>query len=323
MKRILVSLMTICLVGGLIGGGLFADFSDVETSRDNYFRTGALDLKVSDYLGIEYDDPWVPSFFNVKDAVPCCDKSVFIDLHNQGQGFQIDPYVYLHIKNLECYWVMPKVAYKWINCVDGECVVVPAPVPVPSEGAIGFGLPKPVTEPEFVAECGGIAGEDINGDPVIVPGVGCCYGEGCQLSRHVDVHIEVAGPYATGVHPTSETVPDDDWEAVDLSRFDTDPANGVIKMNELVCNEIELGQIPACNKIWVHIWVHLQDIDEDDLIAQDVLADPDPDDGYIGWFNEAIPSENKWDHWPTNAIQKDGMEFDMAFELLQNRFVAP
>lgn len=43
-KKILFSLMTIALVGALIGGGIFAYFSDVETSTGNTFTAGTLNL---------------------------------------------------------------------------------------------------------------------------------------------------------------------------------------------------------------------------------------------------------------------------------------
>jgi spore coat-associated protein N len=46
MRRILISLMTIALVGALIGGGVFAYFSDTETSTGNTFTTGTLDLNL-------------------------------------------------------------------------------------------------------------------------------------------------------------------------------------------------------------------------------------------------------------------------------------
>ncbi len=100
MKKIVVSLMLIALMAGLISGGLFADFSDIETSHDNYFSSGSMDLKVSNYLGMEYEDPNVPMFFQIENAWPCCSKDVRFDLHNVGQGFQQNPWLYLHIKNL-------------------------------------------------------------------------------------------------------------------------------------------------------------------------------------------------------------------------------
>jgi len=300
MKKILISLMVIALVGGIVGAA-FADFSDIETSRNNTFATGALDLKVSNSVGTEYEDPNVPMFFDITDAVPCCDKSVFFDLHNYGQGFQVTPPVYLHVKNLSCGWVVPKVVYKW---VDAQGNTVPAPSPLPQPGDRGTGFPRPLNEPEYVAEYGGIAGENAAGLPVTVPGVGGNFGEDCQVSRHLTVYIQVAGPYEHDQYTRSDQVPQADWTNVDLSAYDTDPADGVVKLNEIVCKQVHLADIPGCKKIWVHMSLHLQDIDEDALFT-------------TGFFDETIPAEAKWDHWPTNALQKDYTKFDMAFELLQ------
>ncbi len=306
MKSILLCVVVIAalVVAGV--GGTLADFSDIEVSQDNTFSTGALDLVVSDNLGVEYPDD-APKFFQVTDAWPCCDKSVFLDLHNYGQGFQVTPYAYLHIKNLTCGWVMPKLVYAWLD-ENGNKVAGPATPPV--EGAHGTGYPRPVTEPEYVAEMGGIAGENASGTPVTVPGIGE-YGENCKLTRHVGViGIYVAGPYTHDQYPTSTTVPAADWTPLDLSAYDTDPADGIIKLNELVCHEILLMQIPNCNKIWVHIALHFQDFDEEAALAEGLIP--------TTYFAETYP-EAKWDHWPTNAMQKDYMEFDMAFELLQTK----
>jgi len=46
MKKILVSLMTIALMSALIGGGIYAYFSDTETSTGNTFTAGTLDLNL-------------------------------------------------------------------------------------------------------------------------------------------------------------------------------------------------------------------------------------------------------------------------------------
>ena len=309
MKNILLSVV---VVGTLVAagvGGTLADFSDIEISEDNYFSTGALDLVVSNHLGVEYPDD-APTFYMVSDALPCCDKSVFLDLHNYGQGFQADPYAYLHIKNLDCGWVMPKKPYAWLNAACAK-VTTGLPDPLPSEGDLGTGYPRPVTEPEYVAECGGVAGELANGTAVEVDGMGE-YGENCEVSQHVGViGIYVAGPYAHDAAPmTSAAVPAGDWTLLDLSEYDNDPADDVIKINELVCEEVYLGQIPACNKIWVHISLHLQDYDEEAAYADGVID--------TTYFAETYP-EAKWDHWPTNAYQKDYMQWDMAFELLQTQ----
>jgi predicted ribosomally synthesized peptide with SipW-like signal peptide len=46
MNKILVSLMTIVLVFALVGGGVYAYFSDIETSTGNTFTAGTLDLNL-------------------------------------------------------------------------------------------------------------------------------------------------------------------------------------------------------------------------------------------------------------------------------------
>jgi len=46
MKALLISLVIIGLVGAAVGGGLFAMFSDTETSEGNTFASGNLDLKM-------------------------------------------------------------------------------------------------------------------------------------------------------------------------------------------------------------------------------------------------------------------------------------
>lgn len=294
--------MTICLVAGLVGGGLFADFSDIETSRDNYFQTGALDLKVSNQLGVEFQDPNVPAFYQITDAWPCCDKSIFFDLENYGQGFQKVPELYVHFKNFECYWVVPKNVWAWVDA-NGNTVDPPDPEPV--HGDIGMGFPKPLNEPEYVAELGGIAGEDVNGDPVVVPGIGLCYGEDCRLAEHIGVMMWVAGPY-NHPKPALLDVPQGDWRMIDIPDTDGD---GHIKLNDIFCWQVDLGPLPSNSGLWVHISLHFQDYDEEEAVADGLLD--------RGYFDENIPCEAKWDHWPTNAMQKDGMRFDMAFELLQ------
>ena len=57
MKKILISVMTLVLVLGLVGAGAFAWFSDTETSEDNTFTAGTLDLTVDGQ-----DDPLVIKF---------------------------------------------------------------------------------------------------------------------------------------------------------------------------------------------------------------------------------------------------------------------
>jgi len=298
MKNILLSVVVVAALVGAGVGGTLAGFSDYEVSEENFFQTGALDLTVSDYLGKEYNGEEVPAFWEISDAWPCCDKSVFFDLENWGQGFQVQPYIYMHIKNVECGWVWPKQLYMMVLCdpVTKECIDEITALewermtPDEQEEALDEGF-RPVTEPEYVAECGGIAGEDVNGDPVEVPGIGC-FGDCCELAEHIGVMIWVAGPWPHEDKPAYDEVADDEWTLVYSD-----------KLSELECWEFELGQLPNCQGIWVHMSLHLQDIPE-------------------AYFDmDFFPDDSKWDHWPTNALQKDYVEFDMSFELLQNRYV--
>lgn len=48
MSKILISLMTIALVGSLVGGGVHAYFNDLETNTGNVFTAGMLNLTLTD-----------------------------------------------------------------------------------------------------------------------------------------------------------------------------------------------------------------------------------------------------------------------------------
>ena len=318
MKRNVILAVVAIVALAIAGtGGLFADFSDIEISEDNYFSTGSLDLAVSNYMGTHYNGENIPILYEQEDAWPCCDKSRFFDLENVGQGAQSEPCIYIHFKNFDCYWVQPK-DYSTI-WVDASGTVVSEPANAPGHGMPQGTLPdfpKPLTEPEYVAELGGIAGEDADGNTVRVTGVGLCYGETCELPEHIDVLMWVAGPWPDDDKPvTSSDVNAGDWEPV-IGMPDPD-GDGKTMLSELECQELLLatasnpeGKLPCNEGIWVHMALHFNDFDEEDAYALGLIPDT--------YFDETIPAEAKWDHWPTNALQKDGVLFDIAFELLQN-----
>ncbi len=64
MKSVLISFMTIALVGALIGGGIYAYFSDTETSAGNTFTAGTLDLQV------DGENPWTSTAVTISDMEP-------------------------------------------------------------------------------------------------------------------------------------------------------------------------------------------------------------------------------------------------------------
>jgi spore coat-associated protein N len=78
MRKILISLMTIALVGALIGGGVFAYFSDVETSTGNSFTTGTLDLTV------DGANPWAATKITATGMKPGSSGAVDCTVANGG-----------------------------------------------------------------------------------------------------------------------------------------------------------------------------------------------------------------------------------------------
>jgi len=78
MNRILLSLMTIALVGSLIGGGVYAYFSDIETSTGNQFAAGTLDLMV------DSENPWTTTKITISDMKPGDSGAVDCTLENAG-----------------------------------------------------------------------------------------------------------------------------------------------------------------------------------------------------------------------------------------------
>ena len=77
MKRILMSMMIIMVVAGMIGGGVYAAFSDTETSSGNGLAAGTLDLDVD---GV--DSP--PAMFSITNMKPGDASSDFAVLSNSG-----------------------------------------------------------------------------------------------------------------------------------------------------------------------------------------------------------------------------------------------
>jgi len=77
-KKILFSLMTIALVGALVGAGVFAYFNDVETSTGNTFTAGTLDLTV------DSENPWTSTKITVANMKPGDSGAVDCTLTNTG-----------------------------------------------------------------------------------------------------------------------------------------------------------------------------------------------------------------------------------------------
>jgi predicted ribosomally synthesized peptide with SipW-like signal peptide len=293
MKNVVLSIVIVATLVAAGIGGTLADFSDIEVSEDNYFNIGALDLAVSSEDGTVYNGDNVPAFVEYEGAYPCSDKSYFIDIHNYGQGTQFKPRAYIHFKNVLCHWVYPKMNYMWVN-LDGT-EADPANIPTPptgttwEEGMQGTGYPKPVTEPEYVAEYGGLVGELADGTLVYTDGIGP-QGEGCELGDWVDVLIEVSTKsWAHDALPPASLSIDGGWTQVYVG-----------PIGDIECIPQLLGVLENCTARWVHIVFHFQEPTEEDFKL------------------DLFPGlTSPWNDWPANAFQKDGISFDMAFELFQ------
>jgi predicted ribosomally synthesized peptide with SipW-like signal peptide len=286
MKNIVLSVVVISalVVAGI--GGTFAHFSDTEEAVDNYVQIGAMDLKVN---GL--NDPDVRAVIAVTDIQPGDSNDFTVTLVNTGQP-QGDPCdVYMHIKNPVCENV----------------------------NVHHTGEARP--EPEIVSEDGGWLGQ------VYVNGLGA-QGDTCNLTDFINVTV---------YYP---------WDA----GTSTGPVVYTGNLSALVCNNIRLGALNKCEgDHLVNFRIVVPDISEDDLadlfdvvnyfagvdndgdgdIDEDpvdgidndgdgkVDEDPDTEQGHFltGAPGSGVPFY--WDHWPTNALMKDKVTFDILFSLVQ------
>ena len=113
-KKILVSMMVIGLVAAFAGAGLYAYFSDTETSTGNKFSAGTLDLEVND------ENPWTTAPISVSNMKPGDKREVTIKLKNVGS---IGGYVCM-----------------WIKDVINSPGTTPEPEPTPDRGELGANI---------------------------------------------------------------------------------------------------------------------------------------------------------------------------------------
>ena len=93
MKKILFSLMAILLAVGLVGGGAFAYFFDVETSTGNVFSAGTIDIAVNG------ENPLESILVELEDMKPCEYEEVFVRVTNVGTN---PLNLWKHVGELDC-----------------------------------------------------------------------------------------------------------------------------------------------------------------------------------------------------------------------------
>jgi predicted ribosomally synthesized peptide with SipW-like signal peptide len=284
-----IILAVVVVVALVVAGtsGVFATWSDSETSEFNWIETGSLDLKVNGADDRSYDAAgnvmWgagVPSKVYIDHMVPCNWYGPFeVELWNAGQCNEV-PLAFIHFKNFDCFNVPPKV-----NPTD------------PEEGGSDYwprgtttGYVCPVTgdlkpEPELVAEFGGKV------DCTYVDGIGEPIGDGCSMAAAVEVRVE-----------------DEDGNIL----------IGPIVIGNLFCNEIPLFPLPPCEARTINLFFKLYQFTEEDfdynyfLTPEELGIDPATDP--VG-YNRAYLHWLKFNDWPSWAYMKDAMWFSMEFDL--------
>jgi predicted ribosomally synthesized peptide with SipW-like signal peptide len=315
MKNIMLSLvvMATLIAGGLTG--TFAHFSDTEESTGNYVDVGAMDLKVGGF-----DDPDVVALWGVE-AEPDVEKSATITLKNVGQPAGDDCHVYIHFKNFNC------------ENIDAD----------PNTA----GIQNP--EPENVAQNGGWLGQ------MLLRGLGT-FGDDCSLASYIGVtemtydgdpiglsyydeelgnddghvkldevlcHNILLGALDKGDEKDLEITImvqdiDEDEIAIDDNDLDglvdEDPVGGGDNDGDGLTDEDGPNQIGI---VYDNDGDGRWDEDPTDLVDNDLDGKVDEDPaGYFDGDNSDVASKC-WDHWPTNALMKDKLTFDLLFSLVE------
>ena len=250
MKRNLILAVVVIAALSLAGaGGVFATWSDSETSMGNIIRTGSLDLKVN---GAD-DAPWgagVPSKVDIECMVPNRLYGPYeVELWHAGQC-DTPASAYIHFKDMCCSNVPPKInpypdggSYYWdlfygANATTGYVC--------PETGDL-----KP--EPELVAEFGGKV------DCRTVPGVGTI-GDTCSMKSSVEI-----------------TVTDEAGEII----------IGPVVIGALEGEEFYLFDLEPCNARTIYLWFSLHQFSEEEF-GLNIFPNPDDGGDLMEWmkFND-------------------------------------
>ena len=301
MKNVLLSVVVITTLISAGVGGTLAGFVDTEESTGNFIQAGMLDLLVNGK-----NDP-IGAKLQYTCAVPCISQDFYIDLFSwsECQGAE----VYMKLKNV--YSV--ENGYK--NYMGTDYVydgVTKPPDPNPDDVPFGYKASKDPTgagvastEPELIAEeGGGVFGQQAVGanDPSLTwqenlakwQGLGVDYASG--VSEHLGFIIEVCDDNGDGILDNAD---DDGNGEISTTEYGahtwTSIASMTGKLDTLGDVKAHLGFLKSQTYAWIHVVVHLQQIEAPD------------------WPDEQTK------YWPTNALQGDKASWDMLFELTTDR----
>lgn len=292
MKNVFLSLLVVSALIAAGVGGTFADFVDTEISEDNFYQAGISDLLVNGK-----NDPIGPKLQYTHGA-PCKSVDFWIQVFNWGecQGGML----YMHFKDVVSEENGTKLFMGEEFVFDDAAVLGYPPIPDGYRPALPGEPQGPgvwSSEPEKIAEVG-----DGYVWQIYIPADDpCLLGEdyACGIADHLDVHVEVPLVGATGDEMGNPDTDGDgfvsateyaEWIAAG-NRWETiDTLSG--KLVDIDCQKDYLGYLPTQVKSWIHVDLHLQQIE--------CPGWPDPQTRF----------------WPTNALQGDRVTWDMLFELI-------
>lgn len=115
MKQVLLSMMTLTLVGLIIVGGAFANFSDSETSRANSITAGTLDLVV------DAENPLQSTLIDLDNICPGEYEEVEVQLTNEGSQPGNSWLMFTDLISTTGAYVEPEVAVEGDTPIDDLC----------------------------------------------------------------------------------------------------------------------------------------------------------------------------------------------------------
>ena len=248
-KHIILAVVVVAALVVAGTSGVFATWSDSETSMDNIITTGAVDLKVNG----QDDAPWgagVPSKVDIECMIPSRWYGPFeVELWHAGQCDEAAA-AYIHFKDMCCSNIPPKVnaypdggsawwaEYHGLNATTGYVC--------PETGDL-----KP--EPELVAEFGGKV------DCRTVPGIGVI-GDNCSMKSSVEIVVT------------------DEAGVVII---------GPVVIGALEGEEIYLFDLNPCEPRTIYLWFQLHQYTEEEF-GFNIFPNPDEGGDEMEWakFND-------------------------------------
>ena len=301
MKNIFLSVVVVCtLIAGGVGGTM-AGFVDTEISEDNYIQAGIMDLLVNGK-----NDPVGPQLVYTH-IVPCISQDFWVDIFNWGQCQGAK--AYMHIKDLDSVEAGVK-EYLGTDYVYDGVATLGDPVPDGYDVATGVepeGVDVWSSEPEKISEVGdGMVGQIyIRDDDANLLGEDYASGIADHLDVIVVTYVDTLG-FLVDIDDNGDGVIQDSEEAAHVAELVTIFSG---KLVDIDCVKTLLGFLGTQKYGWIHVDVHLQQIE---------AYETDPATGLF--MDPTTPSNCPWPesqrkYWPTNALQGDYATWDMLFEL--------